>query len=152
MFIAKELVRSKNVVVHGLDVIDMKLTNLPLTIFDGTGVPFGDKCYDISLLIGVLHHVNDQEKLLKEVARVTSLKIILFEDIYRSRVGENWVKLRDIIGNLPEEPKMNFALNFRSENEWERFFDEFSFEVQYKNTMFNPIRLTHHALFILKPG
>jgi SAM-dependent methyltransferase len=149
MLIAKSLKERKDIKVQGLDVIDMNLTNLPHKLFDGEVIPFPNKSFDTSLLIGVLHHVDKQKKLLKEAMRVTESEIIIFEDTYKTNFGKGWLKIRDVVGNIPEEPNMNFALNFRTVEKWVTLFDELGLEINYNKTFFNPIRLTHHTIFVV---
>lgn len=149
MLISKNLNKTRKTNVHGIDIIDMNLTNLPHKIFDGSNIPYENKCFDYALFIGVLHHLENQEQLLNEASRVTKSKIIIFEDIYKDPLGKLWVKIRDILGNIPEEPNMNFALNFRSDAEWENLFEKLGLKIEHKKITFNPIRLTFHALYIL---
>ena len=117
MLLSHELQKGKQAYIKGIDVLDMNLTTLPFQIFNGKKIPYPNKRFDTCLLIGVLHHVQDQKSLLVEAKRVSS-KIIIFEDIYSSNIEKSWIKIRDIIGNIPEEPRMNFALNFHSDGQW----------------------------------
>lgn len=148
MLISQELVNSKQVQVQGIDVLDMNLTKLPSQLFNGKKIPYPDKHFDTSLLIGVLHHVKEQDKLIAEAKRVSS-KIIIFEDIYFSKIGKLWIKIRDVIGNIPEEPKMNFALNFHSDKDWKNIFTSHKLNLLHKYIWWNPIRFTYHALYVL---
>lgn len=86
MLISKVLRDRIGICVRGIDVIDMNLTNLPHQIFDGKKIPFSGNSFDVSLLIGVLHHVEDQQILLEEAKRVTGGRVIIFEDVYFSEV------------------------------------------------------------------
>jgi 2-polyprenyl-3-methyl-5-hydroxy-6-metoxy-1,4-benzoquinol methylase len=151
MLISKYLMESIQVQVQGIDIIDMNLTHLPHKLFDGAKIPFKDNSFEISLLIGVLHHVANQKELLNDVKRVTSSKVIVFEDTYQNNIEKTWVRIRDIIGNLPEEVHMNFALNFRTETEWNSFFKDVGLNIEFQKSLYNPVRLTHHLLYILTP-
>lgn len=151
MLLAKDLVRRKKITVQGVDVLDMNLTSLPHQIFDGRRLPFPDKSFDFSLLIGVLHHAPNQDALLYEAKRVTKNAIVVFEDIYDSAWQKSWVKVRDVLGNIVEEPKMNFALNFHSSQEWIEIFKSHKLQVVKKRLFWNLLRLTKHALYVLKP-
>lgn len=148
MFIARELVEKKNVKIIGIDVIDMNLTNLPHKVYNGSGFQFKDKNFDVCLFIGVLHHTNNQIELLNEAKRV-SKRVIIFEDIYTCKLEQSWLKLRDVIGNIPEEPSMDFALNFKTDAEWKKIFAELNFEVKESKKIYNLIRLSRHALYVL---
>jgi len=148
MIISQELVNNKQIQIKGIDVLDMNLTELPFQLFNGKKIPFPSKYFDTSLLIGVLHHVKDQKTLLVETKRV-SQKIIIFEDIYLNNLERFWIKVKDIIGNLPEEPKMNFALNFHSDSDWSHIFAAHRLHLLYKKILWNPFRFTHHAIYVL---
>lgn len=149
LLISKELVKTKKIEVRGVDVLDMNLTDLPHQVFDGKKIPFPDKHFNSSLLIGVLHHVQDQKSLLNEAKRVSS-KIVIFEDIYSNSFERTWIKVRDIIGNLPEELKMNFALNFHSDSDWQYIFASHHLRLAHKQLWWNPYRLTRHAIYVLE--
>lgn len=151
MLLAKDLIRRKKITAQGVDVLDMNYTSLPHQIFDGRHLPFPDKSFDASLLIGVLHHAHNQEALLQEAKRVTKATVIVFEDIYNSAWQKRWVKVRDVLGNIVEEPKMNFALNFHSNQEWIEIFKSHKLQVVKKRLFWNLLRLTKHAIYVLKP-
>ncbi|MDP2874124.1 MAG: class I SAM-dependent methyltransferase [bacterium] len=151
MLLAKDLVRRKKITVQGVDVLDMNLTHLPHQLFDGQHLPFPDKSFDVSLLIGVLHHAHNQEALLQEAKRVAKATVIVFEDIYDTTWQKSWVRIRDVLGNVLEEPKMNFALTFHSDQEWEEIFRSHQLLVNKKRLLWNLPKLTKHALYVLKP-
>jgi SAM-dependent methyltransferase len=57
------------------------IQGVELFIIDGSTLPFEDKTIDITFTVTVLHHNFEMlEGLLKDICRVTSEKIILFED------------------------------------------------------------------------
>jgi len=150
MLVSKYITKNIDTKIEGIDVLDMNLTNLPHTIYDGKKLPFKNMTFDYSLLIGVLHHISDQDDVLKETKRVTKKRIIIFEDTYKNNLEKQWVKIRDILGNIPEELGMNFALSFHSENEWEAKFKSLGLKIINKRTFFNWLRLTHHTLYVLE--
>lgn len=149
MLISKYLNRFNESSPTGLDVINMNLTNLPNKIYNGKNIPYPDGKFDVSLLMGVLHHCPNPEALLLETKRVTKQRIVLFEDVYFNSLEKIWIEARDIIGNLPEEPRMNFSLKFHNTEEWEQIFKRLNLNISYRQIIFLPHRLTHHALYIL---
>lgn len=71
--------------VTSVDVVDkVKVEGVKVLVYDGVNIPFKDKDFDVVLLITVLHHVKDYDKLLIEAGRVAN-KVVLVEDVY-----ENW--------------------------------------------------------------
>lgn len=62
-----------------------------ITKINGTTLPFDDKTMDISFSATVLQHNTDDsmmEKILREMCRVTSDKVVLFERINKVRSGD----------------------------------------------------------------
>lgn len=151
MLISKYLREYTHIDVTGIDVVNMNVTDYPHRLFDGMTIPFKNQMFGVSLLIGVLHHAKRPLVLLRESRRVTARRIIIFEDIFTTRVGRLWLCIRDIIGNLPEELHMNFPCNFHQTSYWERQFRKEKFCVIHKEIFWNPIRWTHHVLYVLEP-
>ena len=79
-WVGKRLIERKESDVSLVDVIDCNETDLPLTVYDGKKIPFGDKTFDIVTFVVVLHHAVKQEEILTEAARVARRKTILVED------------------------------------------------------------------------
>ncbi len=80
-FVADLLSKNIGCKTNCIDVLDINKTNLPLTLFEGTKIPFKSNAFSVVLCCFVLHHAKDQEKLLKEIRRVSKSKILIFEDI-----------------------------------------------------------------------
>lgn len=68
--------------VRSIDVVDKsEFADLRTTLFDGKFIPFGNKMFDTSILMFVLHHTDNVKDLLKECIRVTKKRIIIGEDV-----------------------------------------------------------------------
>jgi len=67
--------------VVAVDVEDYNTTSVPLTLYDGTILPFEADSFDVSLLVFVLHHAKDARAVLEEAKRVTRRFVIVFEDM-----------------------------------------------------------------------
>ncbi|MBI2698317.1 MULTISPECIES: class I SAM-dependent methyltransferase [Mycobacterium] len=76
------------VVPHGIDVKDVRQTDIPFTEFDGTSIPFPDNAFDHVILSEVLHHSHDPVRLAAECDRVARRRIIVFEDMPQGLVGK----------------------------------------------------------------
>jgi ubiquinone/menaquinone biosynthesis C-methylase UbiE len=135
-----------------LDVENMNRTDLALKVYDGKNVPFPDSSFDVSMLVFVLHHCEDQIQVLAEAARVSRKRIIIFEDTFRNPFEKFLCGLNDWISNSPfflANPfKMNMPFHYRSVPEWEDMFKKFSFKVTFKKETQHFI--TRHVLFILE--
>jgi SAM-dependent methyltransferase len=64
-----------------VDVADGNRTDLPLTLFNGSRLPFPDDSFDVALLVFVLHHAEDPRAVLTEARRVSRRQVIVFEDV-----------------------------------------------------------------------
>jgi SAM-dependent methyltransferase len=81
--------------VHDLSCVD----DLTPTLYDGTYLPFDSASFDVALLVNVLHHVSDPDRMLLEAMRVAD-RIIIHEDIYRSPTQRRLTELMDSITNM----------------------------------------------------
>lgn len=86
--------------VTPVDIIDLSVANSAVPeIYDGYKLPFTDKQFDVCLILTVLHHTGDPVHLLREADR-TSQRIIVIEDIHRSKFHKILVKIADSVMNL----------------------------------------------------
>lgn len=74
-----------SVEVQSIDVSDFNATDRSLTVYDGEHIPYEEKSFDVVLLLFVLHHAANPEKVLNEAKRVCRGRIIVFEDINETR-------------------------------------------------------------------
>ena len=72
-----------------VDVEDYNKTSIPLTLYDGTTLPFDRDSFDVTLLVFVLHHARDARAVLEETMRVTRRYVIVFEDINQT-LWDRW--------------------------------------------------------------
>lgn len=75
------------VVPTGIDVEDIRKTDIAFTEFDGTSIPFPDNSFDHVVLSEVLHHSHDPVRLIAECDRVARRRIMVFEDLPEGLVG-----------------------------------------------------------------
>ncbi|MBI4153742.1 class I SAM-dependent methyltransferase, partial [Candidatus Woesearchaeota archaeon] len=80
--IAKELADRYGADITCIDISDLNETDLPMIVYDGKKIPFGNNKFDTVLIVYVLHHCEDPVKVLKECVRVCrgGGRIIIFED------------------------------------------------------------------------
>lgn len=132
-----QMVREKkNAKVTLLDVVDLNQTSEPLVLYDGKTIPFSRDFFDTSLLLLVLHHCEDPINVLQEAKRVTSRKIIIFEDTFVSRFDKILVCLGDIIWGLPSffvNPSgEHMPCNFKRVAEWKKIFKSLDLKIIYQ--------------------
>jgi ubiquinone/menaquinone biosynthesis C-methylase UbiE len=82
--LAARLQQRMGCTVVPVDVEDFNMTDLKLTMYDGTHLPFDDNSFDAVLLVFVLHHAEDALAVLAEARRVSRDRIIVLEDVTTS--------------------------------------------------------------------
>ncbi len=71
--------------VEGLESVKRGNELIPITAYEGTRIPFPDGTFDAVIVADVLHHDHDQERLLREAARV-SRNLVIIKDHLRDGV------------------------------------------------------------------
>jgi SAM-dependent methyltransferase len=84
--------------VEGVDVLVRAATPIPVREFDGLTIPFTDASFDGALLIDVLHHAEDPERLLREAARVASV-VVVKDHLADGVLAHPTLRFMDRIGN-----------------------------------------------------
>ena len=132
-----QMVREKkNAKVTLLDVADFNQTEELLLLYDGKTMPFSADSFDTSLLLLVLHHCEDPVNVLQEAKRVTSKKIIIFEDTFVSKFDKMVVCLADVIWGsvsfLVEPFGEHMPCNFKRVTEWKEVFKSLDLQIVYQ--------------------
>lgn len=112
------LIQSKrpDVDIRGVEVLPREQAHIPVEIFDGTHIPYGNSSFDLVLFSDVLHHTIDPDMVLREAHRV-SAKYVLIKDHYRNGIGAGpRLRLMDWVGNA----RFGVALpyNYWSRSQW----------------------------------
>lgn len=127
--VTEELGRRFSCHIVGTDVLDYRKRKIPFKIMNGQNkLPFSDNEFNISMLNDVLHHCDNQEKLLNEAFRVAD-KVLIFE-VEPSII----TKILDIIINQIHNFRMNIPLNFKTSQEWMDYFKNLNFDFEYRKT------------------
>lgn len=90
---------NKTMKTEGVDILIRPHVNFPVSLFDGSTLPFKDSSWDTVMLIDVLHHSTDPEKLLLEAVRVARKYIIIKDHFCESGWQRLKLKLMDWVGN-----------------------------------------------------
>ncbi|OBJ89326.1 class I SAM-dependent methyltransferase [Mycobacterium asiaticum] len=72
----------------GIDVKDLRVTEISFAEFDGRTIPFPDGSFDHVILSEVLHHSHDPIALIADCRRVARRRIIVFEDMPDGLLGK----------------------------------------------------------------
>ncbi|MCR9183003.1 MAG: class I SAM-dependent methyltransferase [Flavobacteriaceae bacterium] len=116
--------------ITSVDIKDKTNTNfITPTVYDGEKLPFENNSFDISMLITVLHHCPNPEKVFQEAVRVSKSRIFVLEDVYSNFVMKYLTWWMDSLMNLEffGHPHTN-----KSEAAWEDLFKDNKLGVIYK--------------------
>lgn len=112
--------------VTPIDVEDFHGPRLVKTIiYDGKTLPFPDRSFDIALLLMVMHHTPDPEKVFSEATRVAK-EIVVIETSFTNPVNKFFTVVSDAIGNLRIEAFWN---SYKSDEDWRAFFSQHRFQI-----------------------
>ncbi|MBS1502211.1 MAG: class I SAM-dependent methyltransferase [Bacteroidetes bacterium] len=69
--------------IEGVDVRDFRAegVSVPILLFDGYHVPVPDKHYECAILTNVIHHDAENERILQELDRIVTKKLIIIETV-----------------------------------------------------------------------
>jgi SAM-dependent methyltransferase len=137
----------------GIDIVAPPEPAVPVTLFDGKNIPFGDGEFDTVLCCAVLHHADDQDALLSEMGRVGKRVVLLEDDVddLVHRLSVLW--LHRICCPMVGIPFHNAG--FRSTTAWRELFGRHGLkEVEYRH--YPGVQpgwpLLRHTLFVLEPA
>ena len=106
--------------VSALDVANQSLTDSVVPqLFDGKSIPFDDSSFDVALLLTVLHHCHDPDRLLGEASRVAR-QVFVIEDVYRGRLQKALTLAADSVLNVEFRGHPH---NNRSVDQWLATFE-----------------------------
>ncbi len=88
-----------DVQVTGIDVLVRSKTFIPVSLYDGAVVPYGDGSFDAVILVDVLHHTIDPTVLLREAARVTRNTVIIKDHTRNGVFAGSRLRFMDWVGN-----------------------------------------------------
>ncbi len=112
--------------VTGLDIDNTSLwKDVQPVIYDGINIPFKDNQFDNSTVVCVLHHCQNQNKVLKEIMRV-SKRVIVIEDTFRNPIEHLAIAVRDSIENWEFYKHI-----YRSYPEWKKLCETNGWRVRH---------------------
>ncbi|MFP4644071.1 MAG: class I SAM-dependent methyltransferase [Spirochaetales bacterium] len=98
-FVTLGLMRRGHEVIP-IDVRDgSRVSSVRPVIYDGQTLPFADDRFDVALLLTVLHHTPDPDRVLAEASRIAS-RLIVIEDIASSALKMRLTWWADSVANL----------------------------------------------------
>ncbi len=96
-------------------------------IYNGLHMPFEDTSFDYGLLLTVLHHIQNNETVLLESARICK-RLVIIEDVYSNPLQELATKATDTFINLGYSP---CPCTNRTDAEWQSLFAKHHLTVEH---------------------
>ena len=124
--------RNPSLKISGIDIIARMSSAIPVKIYDGKQIPFGDNSFDICMFVDVLHHSLHVKELLTEARRVSGKYILIKDHVYKTRLDFRTLKFMDDVGNKPYGVALEY--NYLTEKEWDTIFNELGLEIVRKKT------------------
>lgn len=115
------------ITVDGIDIMKRPTTRIPVTLFDGSSIPFADNSFDVVSFVDVLHHSDDPGVLLREASRVARRAVVIKDHLSESALDHLTLRLMDWVGNAPHGVVLPY--NYLSRAEWEDHFDAARLEI-----------------------
>jgi ubiquinone/menaquinone biosynthesis C-methylase UbiE len=133
----------------GVDTFVQPKTYIPITKYDGEHIPFPNNSFDCVMIIDVLHHDNNPEKILKEAKRVSKKYILIKDHYWNNKIDLFLLKFSDYIGNKPYAVKLPY--NFLKSTEWNDLIQNLNLEqVESEKFRFNVADPCKHVIFLLQ--
>ena len=109
-----------DVSMQGVEVLPRADCQIPCSAFDGNTLPFGDRSFDVAMLVDVLHHTSDVSVLLKEAARVSRELVLLKDHLGENAFDHATLRFMDWVGNRPHGVTLTY--NYQSRAQWDAHF------------------------------
>ena len=94
-------------------------------VYNGKHIPFKSKSFNFALLLTVLHHTENPEKLLKEAARVAG-NVIIIEDVYNNTFQKHLTFAMDTFVNLFYS---KCTYQNKNDTEWKQLFEKLNLKL-----------------------
>nr|WP_300975968.1 class I SAM-dependent methyltransferase [Yoonia sp.] len=106
--------------VQGIDIMLRDKTHIPVTLFDGTTIPFDENSVDVVTFVDVLHHTDDPQRLISEAARVARHAVIIKDHLSENAFDHATLRLMDWVGNAPHGVVLPY--HYAPRADWDGWF------------------------------
>lgn len=106
--------------VSGVDISAREDARIPVRVFDGKNLPFDRGSVDTVLLVDVLHHAEDPERLLAEAVRVAGGSVLVKDHVRRGVLAQRRLRCMDWVGNAQHGVPLPYR--YWSLQEWQDVF------------------------------
>lgn len=112
---------------RGIELFVREDARIPVEAFDGRTIPYQDDAFDVVLLVDVLHHCEDPERLLLEAARVARQRVLVKDHLLSGPFADALLRFMDHVANR------RFGLivyEYWSEQRWREAFSRLGLRVE----------------------
>lgn len=131
--------------IQGIDVLVRPNTFIKVKEYDGNTIPYDDDFFDTVILIDVLHHTDEPEKLLSECTRVAKKYVIIKDHIKHGIITYLKLRAMDYVGNAHYHVRLPY--NYLTERQWRDIFLKNGLRIDAKITQLNLYEGFFHLLF-----
>ena len=85
--------------ITAIDVLVRPGARFPVQPFDGRNIPYGDRDFDVVMLVDVLHHADDPGDLLAEATRVARKHVLVKDHVLEGFLAGPTLAFMDWVGN-----------------------------------------------------
>jgi SAM-dependent methyltransferase len=107
--------------IEGIDVLVRAGTAIPVTEYDGYHIPFTDDYFDAAMVIDVLHHTDDPEAVLAEIARVAP-QVVIKDHLRDGFAAGLTLRFMDWVGNAAHGVRLPY--NYLSLSKWKAMWSK----------------------------
>ena len=134
-----------DVELRGIDIAARPDAHIPVEVFDGRTIPFGDDEFDAVMLVDVLHHDDDPRGLLAEAVRVARRAVLVKDVIPLGALADPTLRFMDWIGNA----RHGVPLPYRwwTQAEWRAAFGQLGVSVDEDRRRLGLYPLPFNLLF-----
>ena len=95
--------------MRGVDILVRPRTHVTVEPFDGITLPFPDDAFDAVMMVDVLHHATDQQRLLREISRVARAAVVIKDHLVQGALAEPTLRFMDWVGNARHGVALPYA-------------------------------------------
>jgi SAM-dependent methyltransferase len=118
--------------IEGIDVLLRPKAHIPVSLFDGSRLPYADGSFDTVMFVDVLHHTDDPAVLLREAARVSTGKLLIKDHMRKGLLAGPTLYFMDWVGNARHG--VVIPANYWPEPQWRDAFARTGLEIEVWNT------------------
>ncbi|MET0217757.1 MAG: methyltransferase domain-containing protein, partial [Burkholderiales bacterium] len=122
------LARRPDLAWSAIDTLARPVSHVPVQLFDGRRLPFGDKQMDVVLFVDVLHHVDDPMVLLREAVRVARSALVIKDHLREGLAANARLRFMDWVGNAGWGVSLPYQ--YWSESQWQRAREELGLRME----------------------